>query len=271
MKKQSIYGALIAMVAMGAAFVSCTNVDNPYNPTPSDGKYVMSQDSVVYTNGDVYIKNWEYDDEGNMVKETINYCYADGTTDQVVGTYTYTPDLITSKATYLNGDTDVFYYRLNDKGLIEQLENATTGDIGKYNYSDDNRIISYSEDESKHTVTWKNGDVAEYDNHIGIAYFSYTNYEVNFPYLIYYVGLIDDILAQMGYFGKAPRHLLSNFVYDVEDVEGYSEHYSNDYSYVVLDGLVMEYTETCDDVITLDGETDDQSFVRHHYIKWEKR
>ena len=270
MKKQSIFFALMSLVAMGVAFTSCTNVDNPYNPTPSDGKYVMAKDSVVYTSGDVHVKNWEYDDEGNMVKETIDYCYADGTTDQVVSTYTYTPGLITCNATYLNGDTRLFYYRLNDKGLIEQYESVTDEMVHDYKYDDDGHMIWYSEDGSDETITWKNGDVEKYDYGYGVTYFSWTNYEINFPYLIDFVGCYDDILAYMGYFGKATRHLMAGFNYDIEG-EGYSERRVDNYSYVVLGGLVKEFA-TASHIVAVDGESNYvEDFGEHHYITWQKQ
>ena len=270
MKKQSIIFALMSLVALGVVFASCANSDNPYIPTTPDGKYVMVKDSVVYSNGDIIIKNWEYDAEGKVVKEILSSCYADGTTDQSVNNYTYTPDLITSEVSYTSGDTKIFYLRLNNKGLVEQLEDVSENLVYNYKYDDGDRIIWHSENGSDESITWKYGDVEKYDYGYGVTYYSWTNYKNNFPYLTVHVDYYDDILAQMGYFGKPTRHLVSEFHYDIED-DDYSAHGRHDFSYVVLGGLVMEFTQAYDIVVVDNGvKTNDDSSI-HHYITWEKQ
>ena len=95
--------AAILAICCASVFTACTNVDNPYDTAPSDGKYVMLKDSIVFSDGKKLIKNWEYDAGGKVVKETYTNYYTDGTTDQQLNNYTYSTNLITSQVTLSNG------------------------------------------------------------------------------------------------------------------------------------------------------------------------
>ena len=275
MKKQFIFGALMALVAMGVVFASCTNVDNPYNTTTPEGKYVMLQDSTVASFGDKRIINWEYDAKGRMAKETVDY-YADDTSVHYVSTFTYSQNMITREMVTSNGETDVAYFYLNSKGLVERYVWKLYGIDCGYEYDDDDRIMIYTDnDGGRVSVVWDNGDVViesetkdDSDSHT--AYYTSTDYEVNFPYMMPYLNPLDTALTPMGCFGKSSRHLISNYNY-VYEANGHSVHCSNTCSYVVRNGLVMEFSVDVNEVVTTNGESEEISYIEHHYLTWEKQ
>ena len=273
MKKQSNFLALMALAAMGVMFVSCTNVDNPYNVTTPDGKYVLVKDSIVSTDGGSKVAVWEYDAQGRVTKETFVNNNPDGTSLQEVSTYTYSQNLIT-RETLRNGvDPSFAYFYLNSKGLIERFKYEASGYDCIFKYDDDDRVMTCTEAGHSDTVVWKNGDVEKYvavvntTSHAMI--YTSSHYEVNFPYLMPYLLHMDNALSPMGLFGKATRHLISNIHFEAAS-DGKSATHNESYSYVVRSGLVMEFIVDIDDLYTENGETEEEKMTHHHYFTWKK-
>ena len=268
MKKQSIFGALMSLVAMGVVFVSCTNVDNPYTPATPEAKYVVVKDSVVGSNGSVRVSSVELDAEGKAVKETLTYYNEDGTADQNVGVYTYGRDLITYELTQSDGTTSTANFWLNDKGLVERYEDASYGVDVRFGYSDDGHVEKISTDDYADSFVWQNGDVISRTYGDLFASYILTDYEIDFPFLMPY-DIYDIVLSQYGYFGKATRHLISKLFYEVEDENGY-ESGSQSFEYVVRNGLVKEFTNTIENVFTENGANESVIYIEHHYLTWKK-
>ena len=272
MKKQFNFRGLMALVALGVVFVSCTNVDNPYNVTTPDGKYVLVRDSVTISNGESQLLAWEYDAEGRMAKETADFHYPDGTSDHIVSTFTYGENLITRKSVKNDETTYFAYFYLNSKGLVERLKDELWEADCSYKYDDDDHVILLTEDKYKDSIEWQNGDVVKFvgnSAHKETFYFTPSRYEVDFPYLMPYLIHTDNTLSPLGFFGKATRHLVSNIHFELktDDKSGYL---NNDVSYVVRGGLVMEFTADINELYTENGETEDNSRVEHHYLTWKK-
>lgn len=272
MKQKSIFRALMALVALGVVFVSCTNADNPYNTTAPDGEYVLVKDSASSSTGDSQISVWEYDAEGRVVKETIDFYYSDGTSDHDVNTFTYSQNLITRETVRNGVETYSAYFYLNSKGLVESVKDELWDKDCGFEYDDDDRIMVCSESDHRDSVVWKNGDVEKY-----IAFgaddkaicFTPSRYEVNFPYVMPYLVYTDTSLTQIGVFGKTTRHLISNMHHESEK-DGNTAYFNHDYSYVVQNGLVMEFTDDVNEWYSENGETKDFSRIEHHIFTWKK-
>ena len=272
MKKQSNFLALMALVAVGVVFTSCSNDDNPYNVTPPDGKYVLVKDSITSSDGVLQKRVWEYDAEGKMAKETSDIHYSDNTSDHIVSTFTYSENLITRKSVKNDETTYFAYFYLNSKGLIERIKDELWEYDCSYRYDDDDRVMLCIEDEDRDSIVWKNGDVVRYvdDDSAGeIAYFTSSPYEVDFPYMMPFLPYIDNAISPMGFAGKATRHLISNMHSEYE-TDGMSVYLNNDLSYVVRGGLVVEFTADIDELYTENGETEGNSCIVHHYLTWRK-
>ena len=265
MKKQSIFCALMSLMAMGVS-TSCTNVDNPYAPTTPDTKYVVVKDSVITSDGDVYVYDTEFDAEGKAVKETYTYYYEDGTTDQEVCCFTYGPDLITGEETLSDGTTSYAYFRLNSKGLVEHYERASYGIDVRFKYSDDGHVNLVSTPEFSDSLVWKDDDVVSWIYKDRAVDYVMTDYEIDFPFLMPFDGY-DTVLSQLGYFGKPTRHLVSKLAYESEDENGYNRA-SQSFDYVVRNGLVMEFTMSAEAVST--AKDLNESYIVHHYLTWKK-
>ena len=273
MKQKSIYGALMALMVMGVVFASCTNADNPYNTTAPDGKYVMTKDSTVYSNGDSRLVTWEFDAEGKMVKESADYHYPDGSYLQIINTFTYSENLITRQTVTSKDENSLSYFYLNSKGLIERFIDEE-GLETRYEYDDNDRIVMTSEDGKRDLVAWENDDVVRFEvNTYGdgsVINYTSSDQEVYFPYLISYLLNLDTAMTPIGLFGKATRHLVSTMHLEKES-GGNSVYLHDDFSYVVRNGLVMEFIANTDQRYTIDGESTDKSLAEHHYLYWEKR
>ena len=271
--KQSNFFALTSLVAMGVMFVSCTNVDNPYNTTPPDGKYVLVKDSVVDSSGDSRVDVWEYDAQGRMAKETTSYRHSNGSSDKTVTTFTYSENLITRKAVK-NDETPSFgYFYLNSKGLVERYIDETMKIDCSYEYDNDDRIMTSIEDGRKNNVVWDNGDVvkAVEDGDDGITfYFASSNHEVNFPMYMPYLSQWDSALSIMGLFGKAPRHLISRVQFESAS-DGKTQKYNEVIEYDLSNGLVTKIKFDIEDVVTRNGEIEDYSHIEYHYLTWKKQ
>ena len=271
MKKQSKFLALMALVAVGVVFTSCSNVDNPYNVTPPDGKYVLVKDSITGSDGELQMYVWEYDAEGKMAKETFDFHHSDNTSDHIVSTFTYSENLITRKSVKNDETTYFAYFYLNSKGLVERIKDELWECECSYKYDDDDHVMLCLEDD-RDSLVWKNGDAVSYVINAaegGIINFTSSPYEVDFPYLMQFLPFGDNALSPMGFFGKATRHLISNLHFEHE-ADGKSGYLNGDYSYVVRGGLVVEFTADIDEFYTENGETEDYSRIEHHYLTWRK-
>ena len=274
MKKQSNFRALMALVAMGVVFVSCTNVDNPYNTTTPDGKYVMVTDSSVSsTSGATRVICWEHDAEGRFVKEIMTTYAPDGTIDRRVDNYTYSSGLITVSETFNDEAPQIFYYRLNDKGLVEKYEEASGENVLNYEYNADGYLVaitgSLMDIDIDDTFVWKNGDIVSHHADFGVVNYSMNNYEVNFPYLLPCYGYHETALSQMGYYGKATRHLMSKCVTEAQTGVKSGNDIST-FDYVVRGGLVVEFAVTEVATLTNGDESKNYSSAERHYLKWKK-
>lgn len=271
MKKQSNFLALMALVAVGVVFTSCSNVDNPYNVTPPDGKYVLVKDSITSPDGELQMYVWEYDAEGKMAKETSDFHHSDNTSDHIVSTFTYSENLITRKSVKNDETTYFAYFYLNSKGLVERIKDELWECECSYKYDDDDHFMLCLEDD-RDSLVWKNGDAVSYvinGAEGGIINFTSSPYEVDFPYLMPFLPFGDSALSPKGFFGKATRHLISNLHFEHE-ADGKSGYLNGDFSYVVRGGLVVEFTADIDEFYTENGETEDYSRIEHHYLTWRK-
>lgn len=272
MKQKSIFRVLMALMVMGVVSASCTNVDNPYNNTAPDGKYVAVGDSVITSAGLKRLAVWEYDAEGRMAKETADFYYSDGTTEHQVSTFTYSQNMITRKTVKNDAEITFAYFYLNSKGLVERYKDEMGAWDCSFEYDDNDCVANCIEDGLKDSVIWKNGDVVSYiggGNDPYASFFTSSSYEVNFPYLMPYLLHMDSALTLMGFFGKATRHLISNIrtegVYEGKDLSR-----NMDFSYVVQNGLVKEFILDINESYTANGETEKFTSTQHHYFTWKK-
>ena len=271
--KQSNFFALTSLVAMGVMFVSCTNVDNPYNTTPPDGKYVIVKDSVVDSSGESRVDAWEYDAQGRVTKETTSYRHSNGSSDKTVTTFTYSQNLITRKLVANDEKITFGYFYLNSKGLVERYIDEEMEIDCSYEYDDNDRITKCIEDGRKTNVVWDNGDVVKTveDGDDGITnYFASSNHEVNFPMYMPYLSQWDTALSIIGFFGKAPRHLFSRFYFESKS-DGKTQKYNEVIEYDLSNGLVTKIKFDIEDVVTRNGEIEDYSHIEYHYFTWKKQ
>ena len=271
MKQKSIFHALTAVAAAGIVFASCTNIDSPVvDNSTSDAKYVMAKDSVVSSLGNTRVYTFEVDAEGRFTKEIANYELSNGNSYQRICNFSYGTNTITREDVYSNGETYTSLFMLNDKGLVEQCYDEEADETITFEYNDnDNLILSTCDDEYTITAEWKDGDLLTDTDGDIIGVYTLSNLEVDFPYFMTYAYYYDTTLAQMGYFGKPSRHLVSSIKYENEGENGHSVE-TVYYDYVVRNGLIHEITATLDVVLTIDGVEEKASKTEHHYITWKK-
>ena len=250
-----IHWMLAAILICGTSVFTACN-DNSDNPVPAKKKYrLVQRKEVVEETGVYYITDYSYDDQGRLAS-FVRYVHkpqlGDGTYVEGKITYTYEDHCIIER--HLNSNY-IYYYTLNDDGLIVKAQPASIEDgVETTGYPDylqykDGRILSIEDTNAKHlTVFHYEGDdlmcFQREDVEVSpfLDTYTRTDLSVDHGYLNTPYTTMDEPLYMMGYFGKPSKHLESHKKSETKDSKTYVL-FDYDYTYTIADGHIVEMVE----------------------------
>lgn len=282
MSSGNLFFVSAAAVFAAAMFSGCAENDNPIDvPTP-DKHYVLVKDSVVSDedgfDGTYSLLEREYDAKGRCTRCTAKGVRMDELVEVVTYDYTYGDDVIKETMFRKNLRTNKYFsadyeFALNEQGLVKAYE---TNAIQVY-YEYDNLGQISKRDNGSVVFYWKDGDlektVIDYgDGMPAYETCEYTDYTIDFPAMMPFLLTYNSDLSLAGYYGKATRHLISRRtrVTPPSELMPYTEKTTINYTYVIKDGRVAEFTQELKTILYDDTQTaEGYSTFGHHYLTWK--
>jgi len=224
---------IILIFAGIISLLSCSKDENNSDSPNGRGCVVKS---ITGTGGDYDKINFEYDDEGRVIK-IVDYL-SDTKLIITTTTYTYGMDEIKVKSTSNNNDKErIDIYLFNDNRVFRSI--SDNGFVRTYEYDNNGYLssIRWSSDDTNYdtNIAYKDGNISLVQSPGYGSYLATYNDSPRLPYTEsltgafsewLFFGIDDATLYEQGYFGKLTKNQIVSLTHD--DSYKFSFTYKND-------------------------------------------